>query len=169
MELEKTKRVNDLIDLYGNLLTVNQLNILELYYMEDLSLKEISEELNVSRNAVHDSLKRSLISLEDYEEKLKLLEKGIITNSLKEINKFLIKSYSKKLLLQYQQNSITYEQITTQLAEYVSSLTSTLRTGKRVYEILSDEDLMESFEAVFGKSNVTINSNTEENSSPMKK
>ena len=69
MELEKTKRVNDLIDLYGNLLTVNQLNILELYYMEDLSLKEIAEELNVSRNAVHDSLKRSLITLEDYEEK----------------------------------------------------------------------------------------------------
>ena len=33
MELEKTKRVNDLIDLYGNLLTANQLNILELYYM----------------------------------------------------------------------------------------------------------------------------------------
>ena len=60
MELEKTKRVNDLIDLYGTLLTSNQLNILELYYMEDLSLKEISEELNISRNAVFDSLKRSL-------------------------------------------------------------------------------------------------------------
>ena len=103
------------------------------------------------------------------DKKFKLFEKGMITNSLKEINKFLIKSYSKKLLSQYQQNSITYEQITTQLAEYVSSLTSTLRTGKRVYEILSDEDLMESFESVFGKSNVSITSNTEENSSPMKK
>ena len=67
MELEKTKRVNDLIDLYGILLTENQLNILELYYMEDLSLKEIADELNISRNAVHDSLKRSLIILEEYE------------------------------------------------------------------------------------------------------
>ena len=75
MEIEKTKRVNDLIDLYGSLLTENQLNILELYYMEDLSLKEISEELNVSRNAVHDSLKRSLNILEEYEIKLNLLEK----------------------------------------------------------------------------------------------
>jgi predicted DNA-binding protein YlxM (UPF0122 family) len=101
MELEKTKRVNDLIDLYGNLLTVNQLNILELYYMEDLSLKEIAEELNVSRNAVHDSLKRSLITLEDYEEKLCLLEKDVIKNELlsryEELTKEEIKSYIEKL------------------------------------------------------------------------
>ena len=101
MELEKTKRVNDLIDLYGNLLTTNQLNILELYYMEDLSLKEIAEELNVSRNAVHDSLKRSLVILEDYEEKLCLLEKDVIKNELlsryEELTKEEIKSYVEKL------------------------------------------------------------------------
>ena len=101
MELEKTKRVNDLIDLYGNLLTTNQLNILELYYMEDLSLKEIAEELNVSRNAVHDSLKRSLVILEDYEEKLKLLEKDIIKSELlskyEVLSKEEIKSYVEKL------------------------------------------------------------------------
>lgn len=101
MELEKTKRVNDLIDLYGNLLTANQLNILELYYMEDLSLKEIAEELNVSRNAVHDSLKRSLITLEDYEEKLNLLEKDIIKNELllkyENLTKEEIKTYIEKL------------------------------------------------------------------------
>lgn len=103
------------------------------------------------------------------DKKLKLFEKGMITNSLKNINKFLIKVYSKKLLQQYQQDSITNEQLTTQLAEYISSLTSKLRTGKRVYEILSDEDLMESFESVFGKSNVSFTANTEENSSPTKK
>lgn len=101
MELEKTKRVNDLIDLYGILLTENQLNILELYYMEDLSLKEIAEELNISRNAVHDSLKRSLIILEEYEDKLKLLEKDIIKNELlekyEELNKEEIKKYIDKL------------------------------------------------------------------------
>ena len=101
MELDKTKRVNDLIDLYGNLLTTNQLNILELYYMEDLSLKEIAEELNVSRNAVHDSLKRSLVILEDYEEKLKLLEKDIIKSELlskyEVLSKEEIKSYVEKL------------------------------------------------------------------------
>jgi len=101
MELEKTKRVNDLIDLYGTLLTENQLNILELYYMEDLSLKEISEELDVSRNAVHDSLKRSLNILEEYESKLNLLEKDQIKSELLEkidsLNKEEIKEYIHKL------------------------------------------------------------------------
>lgn len=101
MELEKTKRVNDLIDLYGSLLTENQLNILELYYMEDLSLKEIADELNVSRNAVHDSLKRSLNTLEDYDSKLHLVEKDEIKNELlqkiEELNKEQIKEYISKL------------------------------------------------------------------------
>lgn len=101
MELEKTKRVNDLIDFYGALLTSNQLNILELYYMEDLSLKEIADELNISRNAVHDSLKRSLIILEEYEDKLKLLEKDLIKSELiknyEKLSKEEIKKYIDKL------------------------------------------------------------------------
>lgn len=99
MELEKTKRVNDLIDIYGSLLTENQLNILELYYMEDLSLKEISEELNISRNAVHDSLKRSLNILEEYESKLGLVTKEEIKNEL--LNKFekLTKEEIKEIII----------------------------------------------------------------------
>lgn len=101
MELEKTKRANDLIDFYGSLLTKNQLNILELYYMEDLSLKEIAEELNISRNAVFDSLKRSLNSLEEYESKLNLLIKEEIKNALLEnidkLNKEEIKEIIYKL------------------------------------------------------------------------
>jgi len=101
MELEKTKRVNDLIDLYGCLLTDNQLNILELYYMEDLSLKEIAEELSVSRNAIHDTLKRSLNILEEYDAKLHLIEKDEIKNELIEkleiLNKEQIKEYLLKL------------------------------------------------------------------------
>ena len=98
MELDKTKRANDLIDLYGSLLTENQLNILELYYMEDLSLKEIAEELNVSRNAVHDSLKRSLNILEEYEEKLHLLEKDNLKNELLEKYETLTKEEIKQYL-----------------------------------------------------------------------
>ena len=98
MELEKTKRVNDLIDLYGSLLTNNQLNILELYYMEDLSLKEIAEELNVSRNAIFDSLKRSVNILEDYESKLNLLEKEEVKNNLLENIDKLSKEQIKEII-----------------------------------------------------------------------
>lgn len=75
MELEKTKLMNDLIDLYGVLLTDNQLMIMEYYYMDDLSLSEIGENLNITRSAVFDTVKKSTSILLNYEEKLKLLEK----------------------------------------------------------------------------------------------
>ena len=75
MEIEKTKLMNDLIDLYGSLLTVNQLEIMEAYYMDDLSLSEIGENLSITRSAVHDTIKKSTKILLDYEEKLSLLKK----------------------------------------------------------------------------------------------
>lgn len=73
--LEKKQRVNLLMDCYLELLTSKQQTYLSLYYQEDLSLSEIVEELNVSRNAVYDHLKRAVTSLEEYENKLGLLDK----------------------------------------------------------------------------------------------
>ena len=74
-ELEKTNQVNLLIDVYGNLMTEKQQRYLSMYYEEDLSLSEIAEILEVSRNAVYDQLKRALQSLEQYEKRLGLLAK----------------------------------------------------------------------------------------------
>ena len=74
-ELEKTNQVNLLIDVYGNLMTEKQQRYLSMYYEEDLSLSEIAEILEVSRNAVYDQLKRALQSLEQYENLLGLLAK----------------------------------------------------------------------------------------------
>lgn len=128
-------------------------------------LKQFSNEEDIMKFI--SSTDFVLLHLDD--ENYMLFEKKMLTNSLKEINKFLIKVYSKKLLLQYQEKSITYDQITTQLAKYVSSLSSALRIDKRFYEILSDEELEECFEAVFGKTNVSITFNTDGNLSPMKK
>jgi len=85
MEIEKTKLMNDLIDLYGMLLTENQLMIMEYYYMDDLSLSEIGENLNITRSAVYDTIKKSTNSLLDYEGKLKLLEKEVRKHELLEI------------------------------------------------------------------------------------
>lgn len=82
MELEKTKLMNDLIDLYGMLLTDNQLETLEYYYMDDLSLSEIAQNLNITRSAVHDTIKKSSKLLMEYENKLKLLEKENLKNEL---------------------------------------------------------------------------------------
>lgn len=72
---EKKQRVNLLMDCYEDLLTQKQQRYLMLYYQEDLSLSEIAEDLNVSRNAVYDNLKRAVALLEEYESKLHLLEK----------------------------------------------------------------------------------------------
>lgn len=67
MEIDKFVHLNKLFILYKNLLTEKQSIILEYYFGEDLSLGEISEEMNVSRQAVHDTIKRCENILIDYE------------------------------------------------------------------------------------------------------
>lgn len=81
-----------LIDFYGNLLTDKMLNIVELKYFDDLSLSEIAEQSGISRQAVHDTLKRAVNTLEQYEAKLKLVErfqsqKAIIGEAVKLIRR----------------------------------------------------------------------------------
>ena len=73
--IEKTERINQLFDIYENLFTEHQIQIFQSYYQDDLSLKEIAEDFSISRNAVHDLLKRVEVMLEDYESKLHLLDK----------------------------------------------------------------------------------------------
>jgi hypothetical protein len=73
--IEQTIKINYLLDFYKELLTEKQKFALEMYYQEDLSIVEIAENLEVSRQAIHDLLKRGEHLLEDYEEKLKLYEK----------------------------------------------------------------------------------------------
>lgn len=65
-----------LCDIYGALLTERQLQILRLYYDYDNSLLEISEQLNVTRQAVHDAVAKGSETLKNYEAKLGLKEKN---------------------------------------------------------------------------------------------
>lgn len=65
--------VADLFAFYGELLTDKQKDILNLYCLEDFSLGEIAEDLSISRQAVHDAVKRSTKILESYEQKLGLM------------------------------------------------------------------------------------------------
>ncbi len=73
--LKNNERINDLLAWYGNLLTDNQLDIMQVYYGEDLSLAEIAENNGVSRAAIHDTIKRSEDLLENYEKKLQVVSK----------------------------------------------------------------------------------------------
>lgn len=95
--IEKKERINQLFDIYENLFTEHQIQIFQSYYQDDLSLKEIAEDFDISRNAVHDLLKRVEVMLEDYEAKLHLLEK---INEIEKIieNKDDIKEEIMKIL-----------------------------------------------------------------------
>lgn len=63
-----------LFDLYADLLSVRSKQIMNLYINEDYSISEIAEFLEISRQAVHDSIKTTEKKLEDYEDKLALLK-----------------------------------------------------------------------------------------------
>ena len=64
-----------LYDFYGELLTERQRQVYESVVLEDYSLSEVAEELKISRQGVHDMIKRCNHILEGYEEKLHLVEK----------------------------------------------------------------------------------------------
>ena len=64
-----------LLDFYGNLLTDKMRLTLDMYLNDDLSLAEIAEEEEISRQGVHDKVKRGLAQLNTYEDKLGLVKR----------------------------------------------------------------------------------------------
>lgn len=75
-DFEQRMRLGRLFDIYGGLLTEKQQQCLNFYFNDDLSLTEIAEEVGVSRQAIHDLLKRVEQILERNEEKLGLLARS---------------------------------------------------------------------------------------------
>lgn len=73
--MEKLAEMALLADFYGPLLTEKQRNVWDLHYQQDLSLAEIAELEHISRQAIHDLLKRTERILAEYEEKLGLVQR----------------------------------------------------------------------------------------------
>ena len=73
--VEKLVEVGILFDFYGKLLSKKQFLAIELYYIHDLSLAEIGDELGITRQGVYDTLKRAEEKLYKYEKNLRLVEK----------------------------------------------------------------------------------------------
>ncbi len=71
-DLKDKISVSNLYEYYGELLTEKQQSIFEDYYFEDLSIIEIAKMNDVSKNAVYNSLKKSIKQLEKYEQILKI-------------------------------------------------------------------------------------------------
>ena len=71
-----------LYDFYGELLTEHQKQIYEDVVLNDYSLSEIAQERGISRQGVHDLIRRCNNILEEYERKLRLLERFLQVKQL---------------------------------------------------------------------------------------
>ena len=99
--MEKRDYLIILYDLYGELLNDKQKKYFEEYYFNNLSLGEISENLNISRNAVHKSLQSIEEKLQFYEKKLKLYKKSkIIYDIIEKESSQEIKKILKEMILE---------------------------------------------------------------------
>ena len=95
--IEKIVKQSLLYDFYGELLTPHQRRIYEEAVFDDLSLSEIATDNGISRQGVHDLLKRCNKALEDYESKLHLVEKFIhVQKHVEEIHKLALEFDEKK-------------------------------------------------------------------------
>lgn len=91
--MENIVKQSLLYDFYGELLTEHQRNIYEDVVFNDLSLSEIAEEQGISRQGVHDLIKRCYKILGGYEEKLHLISKFQQTREMVEEIKKLTREY----------------------------------------------------------------------------
>ena len=84
--MAKDLNVTILLDVYGQLLTEKQRNAIDMYYNEDLSLSEIADVIDISRQGVRESIKH----LTNYEEKLGIVERfHNISSKLEKLNALL--------------------------------------------------------------------------------
>ena len=74
MEIEQVIKISQLYDFYSELLSEKQKQYLNDYYFNDFSLTEISENYDISKQAVSNNIKRTVLELEQFEEKLNLIK-----------------------------------------------------------------------------------------------
>lgn len=100
--MEKNVKISMLCEIYGKLLTKKQLEILTDYYNNDLSLSEIAENNQITRQAVRDIIKKGENKLFKLEEKLLFMEKTmkqekLLQEVLNELSKIEDASSDKKI------------------------------------------------------------------------
>ena len=95
MKMEKIVWQGLLYDFYGELLTQHQRRVYEDVVFNDLSLSEIAQEQGITRQGVHDLVKRCNRILEGYEDKLHLVEKFQQTKVLAGQIQELLKAYQE--------------------------------------------------------------------------
>lgn len=91
--MDKNIRISMLTEMYGKLLTDKQFDVVDLYYNNNLSLSEIAEELNITRQGVRKILVSAETNLFEIEKKIGLLEKKL--QQEKVINEVISKTEDK--------------------------------------------------------------------------
>ena len=86
--MQRKVKISMLYELYGSLLTDKQKQCIDDYYNNDLSLAEIAENINITRQGVRDVIKKGEKRLLNYEEKLKFMKKTLYQK--KKIEKILL-------------------------------------------------------------------------------
>ena len=99
IDVEEKLQQAYLYDFYGELLTERQQQVYESVVLEDYSLSEVAEDLGISRQGVHDMIKRCNHTLEEYEAKLHLVEKFL--NIREQVHRI------KEIAADYQAQEIT--------------------------------------------------------------
>ena len=100
--MEKKVEISMLWQIYGKMLTEKQYEYIDYYYNQDLSLSEIAENDNITRQAVRDIIKKGERKLFEFEEKLLFMKKTInqekqIEHILLNLNKIQKDSSDKKV------------------------------------------------------------------------
>ena len=94
-EIAKAVHINRLLDIYGRLLTKQQLEIMSDYYNCDLSLSEISDLRKISRTAVSDAIKTATKKLENFEKNVGIC--GVFDKNRNENNAKIIDKLEEDL------------------------------------------------------------------------
>ena len=118
--VEKLVEIGILYDFYGKLLSEKQFQIIELYYIYDLSLSEIGEELDITKQGVSDTLKRAEKKLFQFEDTLGLAGKFHRThNNIREIVNLCtdLKNLSKENLVNIKDKVQKIEDICLEILE----------------------------------------------------
>lgn len=94
--IENILEMNTLLDFYGKLLSYKQYRAMKMYYFYDYSLNEIADDLEISKQAVSDNLKRAEANLKEFDEKLQLINSDRIRKSNREEIRSLLDLLEKK-------------------------------------------------------------------------
>ena len=133
--MEKKVEVSILWEIYGKLLTEKQQEFIEDYYNNDLSLSEIAENNEITRQAVRDIIKKGEKKLFEYEEKLGIMKRTL--NQEKKIEKVLLE------LTKIQQNYSDKEGVDNMAFEGLSSRLQEITRKIRGKARITESDLKE--------------------------